>query len=94
MFAKAIAQPCKLAHLLAITAVMDVDALLSFISNLKLLEASARKAIIGIWETTDIIKISEEENYLLAQGEDSYYYGHDINRWAMTSARVLLVEYP
>ncbi|XP_044504405.1 probable fructokinase-6, chloroplastic [Mangifera indica] len=71
-----ITEPCKSAHIAAAKAAKDAGVVVSYDPNLRLpLWASADKAregILSIWETADIIKISEEEVTFLTQGEDPY----------------------
>eukprot|EP01018_Ginkgo_biloba_P028532 Gb_30584 [translate_table: standard] len=71
-----IAEPCKSAHLAAMKIAKDAGVLLSYDPNLRLpLWASAeaaREGIMSIWDTADIIKISEEEISFLTEGEDPY----------------------
>ncbi|KAK0596222.1 hypothetical protein LWI29_013808 [Acer saccharum] len=69
-----ITEPCKSAHIAAAKAAKDAGVVLSYDPNLRLpLWPSAEKAregILSIWETADIIKISEEEISFLTKGED------------------------
>ncbi|KAL6001537.1 hypothetical protein ACLOJK_007275 [Asimina triloba] len=71
-----IKEPCKSAHIAAAKAAKDAGVLLSYDPNLRLplwpSPESARKGILSIWETADIIKISEEEISFLTEGEDPY----------------------
>ncbi|XP_077236093.1 putative fructokinase-6, chloroplastic [Tasmannia lanceolata] len=71
-----ITEPCKSTHLAATKAAKDAGVLLSYDPNLRLplwpSEDSAREGILSIWETADIIKISEEEISFLTKGEDPY----------------------
>ncbi|XP_059287574.1 probable fructokinase-6, chloroplastic [Lycium ferocissimum] len=71
-----ITEPCKSAHIAAATAAKDAGVILSYDPNLRLQlwpsAESAREGILSIWETADIIKISEEEISFLTQGEDPY----------------------
>ncbi|KAF8407651.1 hypothetical protein HHK36_006784 [Tetracentron sinense] len=71
-----ITEPCKSAHIAAAKAAKDAGVLLSYDPNLRLplwpSEESAREGILSIWETADIIKISEEEISFLTKGEDPY----------------------
>lgn len=71
-----ITEPCKSAHIAAAKAAKDAGVLLSYDPNLRLplwpSAESARDGILSIWDTADIIKISEEEISFLTQGEDPY----------------------
>ncbi|XP_010528532.1 PREDICTED: probable fructokinase-6, chloroplastic isoform X2 [Tarenaya hassleriana] len=71
-----ITEPCRSAHIAAAKAAKDAGVVLSYDPNLRLpLWASpdeARDGILSIWDTADIIKISEEEIAFLTKGEDPY----------------------
>ncbi|KAL5540176.1 hypothetical protein UlMin_043725 [Ulmus minor] len=71
-----ITEPCKSAHIAAAKAAKDAGAVLSYDPNLRLplwpSADSAREGIFSIWESADIIKISEEEVSFLTKGEDPY----------------------
>lgn len=71
-----ITEPCKSAHLAATKTAADAGVILSYDPNLRLplwpSPESAREGILSIWETADIIKISEEEISFLTKGEDPY----------------------
>ncbi|KAK3024401.1 hypothetical protein RJ639_043359 [Escallonia herrerae] len=71
-----ITEPCKSAHYAAAKVAKDAGVLLSYDPNLRLplwpSPESAREGILSIWETADIIKISEEEISFLTNGEDPY----------------------
>ncbi|XP_058108159.1 probable fructokinase-6, chloroplastic [Magnolia sinica] len=71
-----ITEPCKSAHIAAVKAAKDAGVLLSYDPNLRLplwpSPESAREGILSIWETADVIKISEEEVCFLTKGEDPY----------------------
>ncbi|KAK9061953.1 hypothetical protein SSX86_019137 [Deinandra increscens subsp. villosa] len=71
-----ITEPCKSAHIAATKAAKDAGVLLSYDPNLRLplwpSAESAREGILSIWDTADIIKISEEEIAFLTNGEDPY----------------------
>ncbi|OVA01742.1 Ribokinase [Macleaya cordata] len=71
-----ITEPCKSAHIAAAKAAKDAGVLLSYDPNLRLplwpSAESAREGILSIWETADVIKISEEEISFLTNGEDPY----------------------
>ncbi|XP_057248758.1 probable fructokinase-6, chloroplastic isoform X2 [Beta vulgaris subsp. vulgaris] len=71
-----ITEPCKSSHIAAAKAAKDAGVLLSYDPNLRLplwpSAESARDGILSIWDTADIIKISEEEISFLTQGEDPY----------------------
>lgn len=71
-----ITEPCKSAHIAATKAAKDAGVILSYDPNLRLplwpSAESAREGILSIWETADIIKISEEEISFLTNGEDPY----------------------
>lgn len=71
-----ITEPCKSAHIAAAKAAKDAGVILSYDPNLRLplwpSAESAREGILSIWDTADIIKISEEEISFLTKGEDPY----------------------
>ncbi|XP_076888733.1 putative fructokinase-6, chloroplastic isoform X2 [Bidens hawaiensis] len=71
-----ITEPCKSAHIAATKAAKEAGVLLSYDPNLRLplwpSAESAREGILSIWDTADIIKISEEEIVFLTNGEDPY----------------------
>eukprot|EP00262_Sarcandra_glabra_P017628 TRINITY_DN6086_c0_g2_i1.p1 TRINITY_DN6086_c0_g2~~TRINITY_DN6086_c0_g2_i1.p1 ORF type:complete len:387 (-),score=82.15 TRINITY_DN6086_c0_g2_i1:316-1476(-) len=71
-----IKEPCKSAHVAAAKAAKDAGVLLSYDPNLRLplwpSEESAREGILSIWDTADIIKVSEDEISFLTKGEDPY----------------------
>ncbi|KAK9091646.1 hypothetical protein Sjap_024823 [Stephania japonica] len=71
-----ITEPCKSSHIAAAKAAKDAGVLLSYDPNLRLplwpSADSAREGILSIWETADIIKISEEEISFLTKGKDPY----------------------
>ncbi|PQQ10615.1 putative fructokinase-6 chloroplastic [Prunus yedoensis var. nudiflora] len=71
-----ITEPCKSAHIAAAKAAKDAGVVLSYDPNLRLplwpSAKSAREGILSVWETADVIKISEEEISFLTEGEDPY----------------------
>lgn len=71
-----ITEPCKSAHIAATKVAKDAGVLLSYDPNLRLplwpSAERAREGILSIWDTADIIKISEEEIAFLTNGEDPY----------------------
>lgn len=71
-----ITEPCKSAHIGAMKAAKDAGVILSYDPNLRLplwpSADSAREGILSIWDTADIIKISEDEISFLTKGEDPY----------------------
>ncbi|KAL6993959.1 fructokinase [Sarracenia purpurea var. burkii] len=71
-----ITEPCKSAHIAAAKAAKNAGVILSYDPNLRLplwpSAESAREGILSIWETADIIKISEEEISFLTKGDDPY----------------------
>ncbi|KZV42258.1 fructokinase 3 [Dorcoceras hygrometricum] len=71
-----ITEPCKSAHIAAMIAAKEAGVILSYDPNLRLplwhSAESAREGILSIWNTADIIKISEEEIHFLTNGEDPY----------------------
>ncbi|CAH2065688.1 unnamed protein product [Thlaspi arvense] len=71
-----ITEPCKSAHLAAAKAAKEAGVILSYDPNLRLplwpSADNAREEILSIWDTADIIKISEEEIEFLTKGEDPY----------------------
>ncbi|XP_020586062.1 probable fructokinase-6, chloroplastic isoform X2 [Phalaenopsis equestris] len=71
-----ITEPCKSAHVAAAKTAKDAGVLLSYDPNLRLplwpSAESAREGILSIWDTADIIKVSEEEISFLTRGENPY----------------------
>ncbi|KAL6219501.1 hypothetical protein ACLB2K_007260 [Fragaria x ananassa] len=71
-----ITEPCKSTHIAAAKAAKEAGVVLSYDPNLRLplwpSAKSAREGILSMWETADIIKISEEEIYFLTEGEDPF----------------------
>ncbi|KAF5749990.1 fructokinase-4 [Tripterygium wilfordii] len=71
-----ITEPCKSAHIAAAKIAKEAGVVLSYDPNLRLplwpSAESAREGILSIWETADIIKVSEEEISFLTKGEDPY----------------------
>lgn len=71
-----ITEPCRSAHIAAAKAAKESGVVLSYDPNLRLplwpSAESAREGILSIWETADIIKISEDEIKFLTKGEDPY----------------------
>ncbi|CAN7053370.1 unnamed protein product [Brassica rapa subsp. trilocularis] len=71
-----ITEPCKSAHIAAAKAAKEAGVILSYDPNLRLplwpSADNARDEILSIWDTADIIKISEEEIEFLTKGEDPY----------------------
>lgn len=71
-----ITEPCKSAHIAAAKAAKEAGVVLSYDPNLRLplwpSAKSAREGILSIWETADIIKVSEEEISFLTEGEDPF----------------------
>ncbi|CAD5316449.1 unnamed protein product [Arabidopsis thaliana] len=71
-----ITEPCKSAHIAAAKAAKEAGVILSYDPNLRLplwpSPDNAREEILSIWDTADIIKISEEEIVFLTKGEDPY----------------------
>ncbi|CAK7324898.1 unnamed protein product [Dovyalis caffra] len=71
-----ITEPCKSAHIAAAKAAKDAGVVLSYDPNLRLplwpSADSAREGILSIWDSADIIKISEEEISFLTKGQDPY----------------------
>ncbi|KAL4025812.1 hypothetical protein IC575_014218 [Cucumis melo] len=67
---------CKSAHIAAAKTAKDAGAVLSYDPNLRLplwpSADSAIEGILSIWDTADIIKISEEEISFLTRGEDPF----------------------
>ncbi|WVZ09509.1 hypothetical protein V8G54_014039, partial [Vigna mungo] len=63
-------------HIAAAKVANDAGVVLSYDPNLRFplrpSEDSAREGILSIWETADIIKVSEEEISFLTKGEDPY----------------------
>lgn len=71
-----ISEPCKSAHLAAMKLAKDAGVILSYDPNLRLplwpSEDAARAGILSIWDSADVIKISEQEIVFLTEGEDPY----------------------
>ncbi|XP_078444285.1 putative fructokinase-6, chloroplastic [Wolffia australiana] len=71
-----ITEPCRSAHVAACKAAKEAGVLLSYDPNLRLplwpSAESAREGILSVWDTADIIKISEEEISFLTNGQDPY----------------------
>uniref|UniRef100_A0A0D6QYT5 fructokinase n=1 Tax=Araucaria cunninghamii TaxID=56994 RepID=A0A0D6QYT5_ARACU len=71
-----IAEPCKSAHLAAMRMAKEAGCLLSYDPNLRLplwpSAEAAREGILSIWDTADVIKVSEEEIEFITEGEDPY----------------------
>lgn len=69
-----ISDPCKSAHLAAIKIAKDAGVILSYDPNLRLplwpSEDAARAGILSIWDSADVIKLSEQEIVFLTEGED------------------------
>ncbi|XP_028768548.1 probable fructokinase-7 [Neltuma alba] len=69
-------EPCKSAHLAAMSIAKRSGAILSYDPNLRLAlwpsAEAARKGIMSIWDQADIIKISEDEITFLTGGDDPY----------------------
>ncbi|XP_057838845.1 probable fructokinase-7 isoform X1 [Cryptomeria japonica] len=71
-----IAEPCRSAHLAAMKIAKDAGVVLSYDPNLRLplwpSAQAAREGILSIWDSADIIKVSEDEIIFLTEGEDPY----------------------
>ncbi|GJN29208.1 hypothetical protein PR202_gb17407 [Eleusine coracana subsp. coracana] len=71
-----ITEPSKTAHIAAAKAAKDAGVLVSYDPNLRLplwpSAKDARDGILSIWETADVIKVSEEEVSFLTNGQDPY----------------------
>ncbi|XP_019453486.1 PREDICTED: probable fructokinase-7 isoform X1 [Lupinus angustifolius] len=71
-----IEEPCRSAHLAALSIAKKSGAILSYDPNLRLAlwpsAEAARKGIMSIWDQADIIKISEDEITFLTGGDDPY----------------------
>ncbi|KAH1152105.1 hypothetical protein AAZX31_16G177200 [Glycine max] len=69
-------EPCKSAHLAAMSIAKNSGCILSYDPNLRLAlwpsADSARKGIMDIWDQADVIKISEDEITFLTGGDDPY----------------------
>ncbi|KAK7314941.1 hypothetical protein VNO77_33473 [Canavalia gladiata] len=69
-------EPCKSAHLAAMSIAKNSGSILSYDPNLRLAlwpsAEAARKGIMDIWDQADVIKISEEEITFLTGGDDPY----------------------
>ncbi|KAE9592616.1 hypothetical protein Lal_00028535 [Lupinus albus] len=69
-----IEEPCRSAHLAALSIAKTSGAILSYDPNLRLAlwpsAEAAQKGINSIWDQADIIKISEEEITFLTGGDD------------------------
>ncbi|KAI3955733.1 hypothetical protein MKW98_006093 [Papaver atlanticum] len=70
-----ITEPCRSAHMAAMKAAREAGALLSYDPNVRLpLWPSAeacRQGIMSIWNSADLIKVSDEEVEFLTQGDAS-----------------------
>ncbi|EPS69686.1 fructokinase 3 [Genlisea aurea] len=71
-----ITEPCRSAHIVAAKSAKDGGAILSYDPNLRLplwpSAEAAREGIFSLWDTADIIKISEEEISFLTMGKDPF----------------------
>ncbi|CAL0333230.1 unnamed protein product [Lupinus luteus] len=71
-----IEEPCRSAHLAALSIAKKSGAILSYDPNLRLAlwssAEAAREGIMSIWDQADIIKISEDEITFLTGGDDPY----------------------
>ncbi|WVZ11534.1 hypothetical protein V8G54_016064 [Vigna mungo] len=72
-----ITEPCNSAHIAVAKAANDAGVVLSYDPNLRLPlwpfeDSATREGILSIWETVDIIKVSEEEISFLTKGEDPH----------------------
>ncbi|KAG5007281.1 hypothetical protein JHK85_025823 [Glycine max] len=69
-------EPCKSAHLAAMSIAKNSGCILSYDPNLRLAlwpsADAARKGIMDIWDQADVIKISEDEITFLTGGDDPY----------------------
>lgn len=67
-------EPCKSAHIAAMSIAKNSGCILSYDPNLRLAlwpsAEAARKAIMSIWDQANIIKISEDEITFLTGGDD------------------------
>ncbi|XP_027358715.1 probable fructokinase-7 [Abrus precatorius] len=67
-------EPCKSAHLAAMSTAKNSGCILSYDPNLRLAlwpsAEAARKGIMDIWDQADVIKISEDEITFLTGGDD------------------------
>ncbi|KAL2325357.1 hypothetical protein Fmac_024415 [Flemingia macrophylla] len=68
-----ISEPCRSAHLAAMTAARESGALLSYDPNVRLplwpSHEAARSGIKSIWSEADFIKVSDNEVQFLTQGD-------------------------
>ncbi|KMS98994.1 hypothetical protein BVRB_3g066020 [Beta vulgaris subsp. vulgaris] len=71
-----IEEPCRSAHLAALTIVKKAGGFLSYDPNLRKQlwpsEEAARDGIMSIWDQADMIKVSEDEITFLTGGDDPY----------------------
>ncbi|CAN8253374.1 unnamed protein product [Cochlearia groenlandica] len=71
-----IEEPCRSTQLAAMKIAKNSGSLLSYDPNLRLplwpSEEAARKEIMSIWDSADVIKVSEDEITFLTGGDDPY----------------------
>ncbi|KAL2334570.1 hypothetical protein Fmac_015783 [Flemingia macrophylla] len=88
-------EPCKSAHLAAMTVAKDSGCILSYDPNLRLAlwpsEDAARKGIMEIWDQADVIKISEDEITFLTGGDDPYDDDVVLNKLFHSNLKILIV---
>ncbi|KAK7270809.1 hypothetical protein RJT34_26250 [Clitoria ternatea] len=88
-------EPCKSAHLAAMSIAKKSGCILSYDPNLRLAlwpsPEAARKGIMDIWNEADIIKISEDEIRFLTGGDDPYDDNVVLKKLFHPSLKLLIV---
>lgn len=88
-------EPCKSAHLAAMSIAKKSGAILSYDPNLRLAlwpsAEAARNGIMNIWDQADIIKISEDEITFLTGGDDPYDDNVVLNKLFHPNLKLLIV---
>ncbi|ONK72861.1 uncharacterized protein A4U43_C04F24170 [Asparagus officinalis] len=90
-----IEEPCRSTHIAAINIAKQAGCLLSYDPNLRLplwsSPDAARDGIMSIWNTADVIKVSEDEISFLTNGDDPYDHDVVYNKLFRESIKLLLV---
>ncbi|KAK4280429.1 hypothetical protein QN277_012054 [Acacia crassicarpa] len=88
-------EPCKSAHLAAMSIAKRSGAILSYDPNLRLAlwpsAEAAQKGIMSIWNQADIIKVSEDEITFLTGGDDPYDDNVVLNKLFHPNLKLLIV---
>ncbi|XP_020240325.1 probable fructokinase-7 [Cajanus cajan] len=88
-------EPCKSAHLAAMSIAKKSGCILSYDPNLRLAlwpsEDAARKGIMDIWDQADVIKISEDEITFLTGGDDPHDDNVVLNKLFHSNLKLLIV---